>query len=342
MMNCALAVLNSRTALLQSSGVMLVGLSDYLLLVDLNIPFMHNFIMIKDTDLAYAAGYIDGDGCFHISKIFTENREKFRYMFIINSTEIENVQWFQNTFGGVLSTKNKFKDNHKPLHRYVLKGINLNFFKGIEPFLVEKIDEFHLFEKFRNPVYKSSRDQLITEMQNVKEFSNLIPESIKDFVESLRNTVIPKEVDFAYLAGFIDSECCLGISKSHPKGKPNPTYKILLQCNNSKSPCFKWISARFGGQFHFIDRSKFKTPHRNQMTWRLSAASLCDILPKIHPFLKHKKPVCEELMNFSKTIVPLHGMIGRNNPSFGEFYKPILEERERIFHKIQALNKKGV
>lgn len=298
--------------------------------------------MIKDTDLAYAAGYIDGDGCFHISKIFTENREKFRYMFIINSTEIENVQWFQNTFGGILTTKDKFKPSHKPLHRYVLKGNNLNFFKAIEPFLVEKIDEFHVFEKFRNIDFREQRNDLISQMQQLKDFSNLIPESIKEQVESLRYTIEPCENDFAYLAGFIDAECCLNINKSYPKGKPNPTYKILLQCNNTKAPCFTWLSQRFGGQFHFIDRSKFKIPHRNQMCWRLSAASLSKILPKIHPFLKHKKPVCEELMNFSKTIVPLNGMISRNNPNFGEFYHPILEERERIFHKIQALNKKGV
>lgn len=298
--------------------------------------------MIKSTDLAYAAGYIDGDGCISIGKYKSENRIRFRHLIIINSTEIENLQWFQQIFGGSLTTKRKINSIHKPIHRYVIKGKNIDLIKQIKPFLVEKFEEFHTFEKFGNTEFKYQRDNIIEEMIKNKNINNLIQFSIKEEVEFLRNTVIPTQEDFAYLAGFIDAECCLNINKSHPKGKPNPTYKILLQCNNTKSPCFKWLCARFGGQVHFIDRSKYKTPHRNQMCWRLSSKSLFQILDKIYPFLKHKKPVCEELMNFSKTIVPLKSIISRNSPNFGDFYKPILIERERIFHKIQTLNKKGI
>lgn len=297
--------------------------------------------MIKSTDLAYAAGYIDGDGCFYIEKLFIENRFKYRCFMAINSTEIENLQWFQKIFGGTLTSKPSINDIHKPLHRLVIKGSNLEILKKIEPFLIEKLQEFQLFEKFRNTFDHKSKDKLIDQMDNLKHHTNLIHQSIKNEVESVRNTINPSEEDFAYLAGFIDAECCLNINKSHPKNNPNPTYKILLQCNNTKSPCFKWLSERFGGQFHFIDKSKYVN-YRNQMTWRLSAASLAKILPKIHYSLKHKKPVCEELINFQKTIIPLKGTISRNSPSFGIFYKPILEERERIFHKIQTLNKKGI
>lgn len=297
--------------------------------------------MIKSTDLAYAAGYVDGDGCFYIEKLFIENRFKFRCFMAINSTEIENLQWFQKIFGGTLTSKSESRPFHKPIHRLVIKGKNLELLKLIEPYLIEKIQEFHVFEKFRNLEFKDERDDLINQMNYLKHQSNLIHFSIKQSVESIRKTIAPTETDFACLAGWIDSECCLNINKSIPKGRPNPTYKILLQCNNTKSPCFYWLSARFGGQFHFIDRSKMHNC-RNQMCWRLSANSLFQILNKIQPFLIHKKPVCEELINFSKTIVPLNGVISRNNPKFGEFYKPILEERERIFHKIQALNKKGI
>jgi hypothetical protein len=295
--------------------------------------------MIKSTDLAYAAGYIDGDGCFHVGSINTENRIKFRYLFIINSTEIENVQWFQEIFGGTLTTKKKFKENHKPLHRYVLKGKDINIFKDIEPFLIEKLEEFKVFEKFRDPNFKLEREKLIKQMNNLKDNTNLIPYSIKKDLESIRKTIIPTIEDYAYLAGFIDAECCLNIQKSKHKDKPYPSYKMLLQCNNTKSPCFYWISKRFGGQFHFIDRSKYKN-NRNQMCWRLSAASLNTILEKIHPFLKHKKPVCEELIKFYKTTI-VTGHVSPNSPLFEEYYRPIRQVREDIFHKIQLLNKKG-
>lgn len=298
--------------------------------------------MIKSTDLAYASGYIDGDGCFYIGKVFSENRERFRNMIVINSTEIENLNWFFNTFGGTLTSYKKSIANQKPLYRYVLRGKKLDIINGIETFLVEKREEFRILKTFRECPDKIIREKLINEMNEHKSSFNLIPNSIKEDVESIRNTIQPSLNDFAYLAGFIDSECCLNINRSFPKGKPNPTYKILLQCNNTKSLCFYWLSARFGGQFHFIDRSHYDTPHRNQMCWRLSAASLSKILDKIYPFLQHKKPVCEELMKFYETMVPLEGCISRNSPKFADYYRPILELRELIFHKIQSLNKKGI
>lgn len=296
--------------------------------------------MIKKTDLAYAAGYIDGDGCFYIEKLFTENRFRFRCFIAINSTEIENLQWFQKIFGGVLTSKAPIKQ-HKPIHRLVIKSKSLDLFKGIEPYLVEKLDEFKIFENFRNSNCKEFKDSLIKEMNILKHHSNIIQVSIKNEVESIRNTLIPTIEDFSYLAGFIDAECCLNINKSKVKNRKNPTYKVLLQCNNTKSPCFYWISRRFGGQFHFIDRSKYKN-NRNQMCWRLSANSLSQILEKIKPFLIHKKPVCEELIKFCKTIVPLKNTISRNSVAFATFYQPILDKREIIFHKIQTLNKKGL
>lgn len=297
--------------------------------------------MIKNTDLAYAAGYIDGDGCFYIEKIFIENRFKYRCFMVINSTEIENLHWFQRTFGGTLTSTPSLKNGHKPIHRLVIKGKNLDILKNIEPFLVEKLEEFHTFENFRKTNDRQAKDQLIDQMYFLKNQGNLIITSIKKEIESLRNSIFPSIEDFSYLAGWIDAECCLNINKSKTKNRPNSTYKVLLQCNNTKSPCFRWLSERFGGQFHFIDRSKYHNC-RNQMTWRLSSRALLQILDKIQPFLIHKKPVCEELMNFCKTIVPLEKTISRRSKKFTEFYQPILEERERIFHKIQQLNKKGI
>lgn len=298
--------------------------------------------MIKDTDFAYAAGYFDGDGCFFIGKVHTEGRIRERCSVIINSSHIENMHWFQKTFGGTVTTRNSNNQRAKPIHRYVLKGKYLETFKGIEPFLVEKSEEFKVFENFRNPHLKEKRDEFIKQMKILKNSNNLIHNSIKEELEKIKNIIEPSQCDLSYLAGFIDAECCLGIQRNFTKERPNPTYKIQLQCNNSKSPCFFWITKRFGGQFHFIDRSNTKTPQRNQMTWRLSSKSLYPILNSISPFLKHKKPICDELIKFYKTTFDRSASPSPNSPGFTEFYRPILEERDIIFHNIQQLNKKGV
>ena len=311
-----------------------------LLLVDLNNPTNYHISMIKITDFAYAAGYIDGDGCFHLRKQSIKGRKSHKFMsrLIISSTNIEAIQWFKRTFGGSIRTRSNVTQGHKHQHHFIFHGKDIEIINQISQFLVEKFDESLIFNEFQ---LSDNRENLIGKMNELKFQSNLIPFSMKQEFEAVRNTIIPTEEDFAYLAGFIDAECCLNIQRSLPKNRPNPTYKILLQCNNTKFPCFKWLLQRFGGQLHFIDRSHFLPPCRNQMTWRLSCASLAKILDKIHPYIKHKKPVCEELIKFYKTTVPLTGMISRNHPKFGEFYKPILEEREQIFHKIQSLNKKG-
>lgn len=298
--------------------------------------------MIKDTDFAYAAGYFDGDGCFSIGKVHSEGRIRPKCSVIINSTHIENLHWFQKTFGGTVTTRNSNNPKAKPVHRYVLKGKDIQIFNNIEQFLVEKKEEFNIFQRFRDPLFSNEKDETIKKMKEIKKFCNLISFSIKEELEKVKNTIIPTICDFAYLSGFIDAECCLNIQRNFTKERPNPTYKIQLQCNNSKAPCFFWISQRFGGQFHFIDRSNSETPLRNQMTWRLSAKALYPILENISPFLKHKKPICDELIKFYKTTFQRIGNPSPNSPEFAEFYKPILEERNVIFHNIQQLNKKGI
>ena len=171
----------------------------------------------------------------------------------------------------------------------------------------------------------------------LKNESNLIPASIKHAVESVRNTIIPTQEDFAYLAGFIDAECSLDIQKRMQKKGKNPNYRMQIQCNNSKAPCFFWLSQRFGGQFHFLDKSKIPNC-RNQMCWRVSDSSLTPILEGVYPFLKHKKPICEQLIEFSKQIYSIKGAPSPNSPQYAEFYRPILEARELIYHKVRSLN----
>lgn len=55
--------------------------------------------MFKNIDLAYAAGYVDGDGCFHIGR----RGNKFITHFVISSTNREVLLWFQERFQGSIS-----------------------------------------------------------------------------------------------------------------------------------------------------------------------------------------------------------------------------------------------
>ena len=297
---------------------------------------------IKQTDYAYIAGYIDGDGCFDIRKQFIKNRmsPRFPMAIIISSVNREILDWAKINFGGSINKKTLVPENNKPVYYFTLrkkKAIPLT--QKITTYLVEKIEHAKLFLSFNDFDCIKKRNELINKMKILKDVSNLVSKYHKEEFEKFKNTVEPTKNDFAYLAGFIDAECSLNIQKYKPKDRPNYVYKILLQCNNTKAPVFKWLLQRFGGHIHFIDRRNHGKARKNQLTWRLSGKALSKILPKILPFLRHKKPVCEELMKFYKTTLTNGG--ARHTQKFRTHYANVIKKRERIVEKVHKLNLKG-
>jgi hypothetical protein len=296
---------------------------------------------INKTNLSYLAGYIDGDGCFFISKTTNKNRTayKFPQTIIITSVNKEILTWCKQLHNGSISTKYDVPKGQKPLHHYKLRKLKaVPLARNIYPYLVEKREEAHVFLDFATSKNVGEKFNLISKMHILKYDTNLVSRSHIEEFEQSKNTITPTIEDFAYFAGFIDAECCLGISKYKPKKGINYTYKIMLQCNNTKTPVFKWLLERFGGHIHFIDRQKYK--NRNQLAWRLSGKALSKILDKIYPFLKHKKPVCEQLIEFYSTTLINGG--ARRTESFRSQYAEVLKTREKIVANVHKLNSKGI
>jgi hypothetical protein len=79
---------------------------------------------------------------------------------------------------------------------------------------------------------------------------------------------------------------------------------------------------------------------KNQLVWRLTGRSLSQVLDKIYPFLKHKKPVCKQLMKFYSTTLPNGG--ARHTEIFRSQYIKVLKIRESIVAKVHKLNLKGI
>jgi hypothetical protein len=293
----------------------------------------------KNTFFSYIAGYIDGDGCFYIGKP-SGDRTRYQAKIIITSVNQEVLHWISTTFRGSIQYKVPQKTTHKPVYYLnISPKASLLLSENTLPYLVEKSDEAKLFIDFARSK-KENKKAAAEEMNKIKNFNNLVSKNHKEEFELLRATIKPTKEDFAYLAGFIDAECCLGIQKYKSKHRSNPLYKIQLQCNNTKAPIFKWLLQRFGGQIHFIDRNTRNPDHRNQLTWRLSSKALSNILKDIHPFLRYKKPVCEELINFTNITLANGG--ARHTDIFRKSYSEILKQREEIVRKIHLLNLKGI
>ena len=292
-------------------------------------------------DAAYAAGYIDGDGCFFIGKSNTKNKitPKYNVSINISSVNIEVLKVFKDQFGGSIFSQKAILD-HKPLHYLTIRKQNsLNLCDLIKIYIVEKKEELSIFQQFANVQDIKEKERLFLDIRLKKDSCNLVSKHHKDIFTPSKSTINPSEEDYAYLAGFIDAECCLGISKYKPKNNPNYTYKIMLQLNNTKAPVFKWLLERFGGHINFINRISKGYGRRNQLCWRLSGNALSKILHKIHPFIKHKKPVLEKLIEFYNTTLKNGG--ARHTEEFRSSYAEVINKREDIVKTIHLLNLKG-
>lgn len=292
-----------------------------------------------DIDFAYLAGYIDGDGCFYIGKNI--NPIKYRSGIVISSTNKDTLRFFWKKFGGnvIFGKPNpKFK-SYNPINQWYTGGNNARILVDkITPFLREKLEDANIFVQFMEETNRSNKEQHILKIRDYRANYNLVTLEKVEEINQIIPASTPNDFDYAYLAGFIDSECALCLSRYKVKNKPNYLYKALLQCNNTKTGTIAHLKNTFGGFCYFVPRKAKNALHNNQIAWRISSRQLAELLPKICPYLKNKKQVCEKLIEFSSTILKNGG--DRQKDHLNE-YREVLEVRENIFNQISHLNSKS-
>jgi hypothetical protein len=288
-------------------------------------------------DKIYIAGYIDGDGCFDIRT----NTSKTNSKIDIASVNLDILIYFAKVFGGNVQISKKGKTaKQKPCHHWVIHGKDsCKFAINILPYLIEKRSQCQTYiDVIQSKL--SDRTKFKEIFFHTKSHLELVTKQTFEELRLVEKSIEPTEEDFIYLAGFIDAECSLGIQNYKPANRPNKVYKISLQLNNSVSPVFFWIRERFGGHVHFIDRKSKDITRRDQICWRISGKSLYPILKQLRPFLHHKQPVCDKLIEFHETILPNGG--ARHTQAFRDAYSAVLAKRECILHDVHKLNLKGV
>jgi hypothetical protein len=293
---------------------------------------------MKNT-LSYLAGYIDGDGCFFLKK--ETNPLKYRAYIVISSTNEEVLKTFELSFGGSIYACTPRKEHWKRSYHWNCRGkFALEITNAMLEFLTEKKSDALIFIDYIKTSCKNHKQELIQKMKNNRDKIREINESVVEQIKQTKTIGVSNELDYPYLAGFIDAECCLGVSKYKPKNKPNFTYKIILQCQNTNPIIFFWLMERFGGSISHVKRNIKNPNHRDQIIWNISAAKLADILPKILPFLRSKKSVCEKLIELHNTNIPIG--ISRKTQEFRDSYALVLIQRDKIVDDIHKLNSKGV
>jgi len=327
---------NAKTTASISDRANSVGLS-YLLLVDLNI-FSWYIIPMKNT-YSYTAGYIDGDGCFFLCK--EANPLKYRAHIIISSTNHDVLEFFKDCFGGSIYLTPKRFNHWKPTYHWMIRGkFALEFSYKIIDILTEKKGDALIFIDYVNTSCKLKKQELINTMRDHRDEIREINADVVEKIRAVPLVGVTDELNYPYLAGFIDAECCLGVSKYKPKDKPNYTYKISLQCTNTNPTIFFWLMERFGGSITHVKRNQKNPRHRDQIIWNLTSDALYKVLPKLIPWLRAKKEVCKKLIELHETVLTNGG--DRQSKEFKDSYANILSIRDKIVDEIHHLNSKGV
>ena len=106
----------------------------------------------KEIKLAYAAGFLDGEGCIRISKRNPRNGRSISYNLLVNISQKDGevMDWLYGNFGGIVYLKNKKADSTDWIYEWrITEKQAFNFLKEVFPFLKYKKKQAELAIQFQ-------------------------------------------------------------------------------------------------------------------------------------------------------------------------------------------------
>jgi hypothetical protein len=130
--------------------------------------------------------------------------------------------------------------------------------------------------------------------------------------------------DAAYIAGFLDGEGCICLTKNHKNDGKTPSYSINVRISNNCLEALDWVKNVVG--YGIV------CPKSNKKCgdWALRNSRTSDFLKQLHPYLKIKKLQAEVAMEYAKTLI--HEGYRTKLP------EKVVAKREELRAEIIALN----
>ncbi len=122
-------------------------------------------------ELAYFAGFFDGEGCVNIWRARKTNSYQVRV--VISSTNKGIMEKFQGKFGGSISTIVSVQGNNKPFWIWKISGTDVTkFLVMIQPYSILKNEQIKIGLRLRKMIEekrKTRKDVLVK-----KELKNMM------------------------------------------------------------------------------------------------------------------------------------------------------------------------
>jgi hypothetical protein len=131
-----------------------------------------------------------------------------------------------------------------------------------------------------------------------------------------------------YLAGIIDGEGCISISKGTINHRQQ---SIRIRVANTNFELIDWLHTQFGGKTNYI---KKKGNRRPQKMWSVLARKAAILLREIQPYLIVKREQAKIALLFQETVV-------WPNPGLQTLSPEVVAKREQYRRQIVVLNTRG-
>jgi hypothetical protein len=92
----------------------------------------------QDTDWAYAAGFVDGEGCIAVVRSFVQKSNRYSYgvHVVVSNLDRPVLEWMQNTWGGWVVAVSGREGRSRPSWTWRCTGLKAKpFLNGIRPWL---------------------------------------------------------------------------------------------------------------------------------------------------------------------------------------------------------------
>lgn len=139
--------------------------------------------------------------------------------------------------------------------------------------------------------------------------------------------------DLAYLAGIMDSDGCISISKWPAMGNRTDRYVLELTVVNTSETLMRWLVEKWGGWYK--SRRRVSEKHKETFDWKFTNNRAVEILEQILPYLVVKSAQAKNGMAFVKENT--HKSKGQG----GKLGSEEIARREYHYQTMKALNKFG-
>jgi LAGLIDADG-like domain len=132
------------------------------------------------------------------------------------------------------------------------------------------------------------------------------------------------KVEKAYIAGIIDGEGTVTLTRKRPNETPSPNVSVA----NASLPLLIWAKKKIGG--HISTKRKYKSHHRQTYVWCITHNKALRFLNEIKAFLIIKRPQAELILKDYKTLTM----------RTGKYTPAMLKAKMELVSKIRKLNQR--